>query len=98
MMRRLIRVCDNAASHLGLRCLPTGISVKNILNIEINILDIPNFGNKLIQSKRTGESSRLKCVKKCGAFQRFHLILLYGQDAVGHVHNFYNSIHSTTNN
>ncbi len=52
----------NAASHQGLRCLLKGISVRNILNIEINILDIPNFGNKLIQFRRMGESTRHKWV------------------------------------
>jgi hypothetical protein len=35
-----------------------GISVRNILNIEINILDIPNFGNKVIQFRRMEESTR----------------------------------------
>ena len=30
----------DAASHQGLRCLLIGISVRNILNIEINILGI----------------------------------------------------------
>jgi len=39
------------------------ISVGNILNIEINILDIPNFGNKLIQFRRMGQSTRHKWVK-----------------------------------
>ncbi len=29
----------DAASHQGLRCLLKGISVRNILNIEINILE-----------------------------------------------------------
>ena len=53
----------DAASHQGLRCLLKGISVRNILNIEINILDIPNFGNKLIQFRRMGESTRHKWVK-----------------------------------
>ena len=53
----------DAASHQGLRCLLKGISVRNILNIEINILDIPNFGNKLIKFKRMGESTRHKWVK-----------------------------------
>ena len=49
----LISPCGlHAASHQGLRCLLEGISVRNILNIEINILDIPNFGNKLIQLRR----------------------------------------------
>ena len=52
----------DAASHQGLRCLLKGISVRNILNIEINILDIPNFGNKLIQFRRMGESTRHKWV------------------------------------
>jgi len=50
----------DAASRQGLRCLLKGISVRNILNIEINILDIPNFGNKLIHLRRTGESTRHK--------------------------------------
>ena len=54
----------DAASHQGLRCLLKGISVRNILNIEINILDIPNFGNKLIQFRRMGESTRHKWVKQ----------------------------------
>ena len=49
----------DATSHRGLRCLPKGISVRNNLNIEINILDIPNFGNKLIQFRRMGESTSL---------------------------------------
>ena len=31
----------DAAFHPGLRCLLIAISVRNILNIEINILDIP---------------------------------------------------------
>ena len=35
----------DAASHQGLRCLLKGYFVRNILNKEINILDIPNFGN-----------------------------------------------------
>jgi hypothetical protein len=52
----------DAASHQGVRCLLKGISVKNIRNIEINILDIPNFGNKLIQFRRMGESTRHKWV------------------------------------
>ena len=52
----------HAASHLGLRCLLNGISVRSILNIEINILDMPNFGNKLIQFRRMGESTRHKWV------------------------------------
>ncbi len=54
----------DAASHQGLRCLLKGISVRNILNIEINILDIPYFGNKLIQFRRMGESTRHKWVKR----------------------------------
>ena len=54
----------DAASHQGLRCLLKGISVRNILNIEINILDIPNFGNKLIQFRRMGESTRHKWVNR----------------------------------
>ena len=54
----------DAASHQGLRCLLKGISVRNILNIEINILDIPNFGNKLIQFRRMGESTRHKWVNQ----------------------------------
>jgi len=54
----------DAASHQGLRCLLKGIYVRNILNIEINILDIPNFGNKLIQFRRMGESTRHKWVNK----------------------------------
>jgi len=33
------------------------------INIDTNILDIPNFGNKLIQIRRMGESTRLKWVK-----------------------------------
>ena len=37
----------DAASHQGLRSLLTGMSVRNIINIEINILDIPNFGKKV---------------------------------------------------
>ena len=55
---------DDAASHLDLRCLLKGISLRNILNIEINILDISNYGNKLIKFRRMGESSRHKWVKK----------------------------------
>ena len=39
----------DAASHLGLRCLLKDISVRYILNIKKNMLDIPNFENKLIQ-------------------------------------------------
>ena len=50
----------DAASHQGLRCLLKEISVRNILNIEINILDIPNFGNTLIQFRMMGESTRHK--------------------------------------
>jgi hypothetical protein len=50
----------DAASRQGLRCLLKGISVRNILNIEINILEIPNFENKLIHLRRTGESTRHK--------------------------------------
>jgi len=38
------------------------ISVRNILKIEINIPDIPNFGNELIQFRRMGESTRHKWV------------------------------------
>ena len=53
----------DAASHQGLRCLLKGISVRNVLNIEINILDIPNFGNKFTQFRRMGESTRHKWVK-----------------------------------
>ena len=52
----------DAASHQGLRCLLKGMSVRNILNIEINILNIPNFGNKLIQIRRMGESTGHKWV------------------------------------
>ena len=52
----------DAASHLGLRCLLEGISVRNILNIEINIPDTPTFGNKLIQFRRMGESTGHKWV------------------------------------
>ncbi len=52
----------DAASHLGLRRLLKGIYVRNILNMEINILDIPIFGNKLIQFRRMGESTRHKWV------------------------------------
>ena len=63
-----------AASHLGLRCLLEGISVRNILNIEINtsILNIHNFENKLIQFRRMGESTRHKWVNKTckNAFQQ----------------------------
>ena len=50
----------DAAFHQGLRCLLKGISVRNI---EINILDIPNFGNKLIQFRKMGESTRHTWVK-----------------------------------
>ena len=57
----------DAASYQGLRCLLKGISVRNILNIEINILDIPYFGNKLIQLRRMGESTRHKWVN-CRTF------------------------------
>ena len=53
----------DAASHLGLWCLLKWFSVRNILNIEINILEIPNFGNKLIQIRRMGNSIRHKWVK-----------------------------------
>jgi len=53
----------DAASHQGLCCLFKGISVRNVLNIEINILDIPNFGNKFIQLRWKGESTRHKWFK-----------------------------------
>jgi len=53
----------DASSHQGLRCLLKGISVRNILNKEIHILDIPNFGNKFIQFRRMGESTRHTWVK-----------------------------------
>ena len=55
----------DAASHQGLRCLLKGISMRNIIKIEINIQDIPNFGNKLIQFGRMGESTRHKVLKFC---------------------------------
>jgi hypothetical protein len=35
-----------------------GISIRNILNIKINKRDIPNFGNKLIQFRMMGQSTR----------------------------------------
>ncbi|KAH3881287.1 hypothetical protein DPMN_005212 [Dreissena polymorpha] len=53
----------DAASSQGQRCLLKEISVKDLLNIEINKPDIPNFGNKLIQFRRMGESTRHKWVK-----------------------------------
>jgi hypothetical protein len=58
----LTEIPHHEASHLGLRCLLKGISLRNILNIEITIQDIPNFGNKLIQFRRIGESTRHKWV------------------------------------
>ena len=54
----------DAASLQDLPFLLKGISERNILNIEINILDIPNFGNKLIQFRRMGESTRHKWVNQ----------------------------------
>jgi hypothetical protein len=52
-MRRLIRVCAV--------CLKEFL-LKIFFNIEINILGIPNFGNKLIQFRRMGGSTRHKWV------------------------------------
>ena len=52
----------DAASHQGLGCLLKGNSVRKFLSIEIHKLDIPDFGNKLIQFRRMGESTRHKWV------------------------------------